>query len=68
MKALILAAGYGKRLRPITKNIPKCLVKIKNKPILNYWIENLIKYKFKNILVNTHYKKLLIMFFTYNSN
>ena len=42
MNALILAAGYGKRLRPITNEIPKCLVKIKDKILLNIWLENFL--------------------------
>ena len=55
MKVFILAAGFGKRLRPFTENLPKPLIKIKKKPLI-YW--NLIKIKkagFKNIVINTHY-------------
>ncbi len=55
MKALILAAGYGTRLKPITENIPKCLVEIKGKPLLDIWIENLVKIGINSILINTHY-------------
>ena len=47
MKAILLSAGYGKRLKPITNNTPKCLVKIKNKPIINHWIEKLMKCNIK---------------------
>ncbi len=56
MNALILSAGYGKRLKPITLTKPKCLIKIKGKPILSFWIENLIKINTKKIYVNTHYQ------------
>ena len=56
MNALILSAGYGKRLKPITLTKPKCLIKIKGKPILSIWIENLIKINTKKIYVNTHYQ------------
>ncbi|PKP60185.1 MAG: hypothetical protein CVT89_00350 [Candidatus Altiarchaeales archaeon HGW-Altiarchaeales-2] len=42
MKAIILAAGVGSRIMPLTKNIPKCLIKINNKTILEMMIENCI--------------------------
>ena len=40
MKALLLCAGLGTRLHPITKNKPKCLVEINRKPILDFWLKN----------------------------
>lgn len=40
MKGLILAAGQGSRLRPLTDHIPKCLVQYKNKAILDYTLES----------------------------
>jgi mannose-1-phosphate guanylyltransferase len=55
MKAFLLAAGYGSRLRPITDTIPKCLVPIRGKPLLGWWFELLSKHKYRNVLVNTHY-------------
>ena len=55
MNALILSAGYGKRLRPYTLIKPKCLIKVKGKPILSIWIEKLIKINTKKIYINTHY-------------
>lgn len=55
MKALLLAAGLGTRLRPITNNIPKCLVPINGKPLLEYWLENLSKVGIKEFLINTSY-------------
>ena len=42
MKAMILAAGLGSRLKPITDSVPKALVKINGKPLLQYIISNLI--------------------------
>lgn len=45
MKVIILAAGYGTRLYPLTRNIPKALVTINGKPMLNYIIEKLILLK-----------------------
>ena len=55
MKALLLAGGFGNRLRPITKKIPKCLVPINKKPLLDYWIYNLLSSNFDSLLINTHY-------------
>ena len=57
---MILAAGYGKRLRPITKKIPKPLLKVNNKLLIEYAIEILLKVGIKRIYINTHYKDKLI--------
>ena len=54
-KAIILGAGFGKRMYPITKKIPKPLVKIKNKTILENSINFLISLGVKHIIINTHY-------------
>lgn len=55
MKALLLCAGEGTRLRPITNSIPKPLVPINQKPLLEYWLENLSKIGIEEFLINTHY-------------
>jgi mannose-1-phosphate guanylyltransferase len=55
MRALLLAAGLGTRLRPITNSVPKCLVEIDGRPLLDYWIELLIEGGITEILVNLHY-------------
>ena len=55
LKALLLSAGYGKRLRPITNNKPKCLVEVNKEPMLGRWIKSLQKLGCKEILINTHY-------------
>lgn len=55
MKALLLAAGFGTRLRPITKTIPKCLVPIHGKPLLDYWLDLLFNNGIDSALINTHY-------------
>ncbi len=55
MKVLLLAGGIGTRLRPITNTIPKCLVSIRGKPLLEYWLEFLIKEGLGPILINLHY-------------
>ena len=54
-KAIILGAGFGKRMYPITKKIPKPLVKIRNKTILENTINFLISLGVKHIIINTHY-------------
>ncbi len=55
MKALLLAAGLGTRLRPVTDTIPKCLVPINSKPLLQYWLENLTAAGVSEFLINTSY-------------
>ena len=55
MKAFLLAAGLGTRLRPITREIPKCLVPINGKPLLEYWLESIFSSGIKECLINTHY-------------
>lgn len=55
MKALLLAAGEGTRLRPVTNLVPKCLVPINAKPLLEYWLENLTKAGIDEFLINTSY-------------
>lgn len=53
MKAVILAAGIASRLRPLTLNTPKCLLKVGNKTILERAIENLIANNISDILIVT---------------
>jgi mannose-1-phosphate guanylyltransferase len=55
MRALLLAAGMGTRLRPLTNTIPKCLVPIRGKPLLGYWFDLLFQGGIERALVNTHY-------------
>jgi mannose-1-phosphate guanylyltransferase len=55
MKVILLAAGFGTRLRPITNKIPKCLVPIKGKPLLQIWLERLSNAGIHSFLINTHY-------------
>jgi mannose-1-phosphate guanylyltransferase len=52
---LLLAAGLGTRLRPITNRVPKCLVEINGRPLLDYWIELLSNAGITDILINLHY-------------
>ena len=55
MRALLLAAGLGTRLRPVTNTIPKCLVPIHGRPLLDIWLERLFKAGIERTLINTHY-------------
>ena len=67
MKALLLSAGLGTRLRPLTNTLPKCLVPINNKPLLEYWLENLSKVGVSEFLINTHYFNEKVEEFVENS-
>jgi mannose-1-phosphate guanylyltransferase len=55
MRAILLAAGFGTRLRPLTDTIPKCLVPIAGKPLLQIWLERLSDAAVNSFLINTHY-------------
>ncbi|MFH2060680.1 MAG: nucleotidyltransferase family protein [Pseudomonadota bacterium] len=55
MRALLLAAGLGTRLLPLTKKIPKCLVPINGRPLLGYWFDLLFEADIEKVLVNLHY-------------
>lgn len=52
--ALLLAAGLGTRLRPLTDVLPKCLAPIRGRPLLEYWLHALTAAGVERILVNTH--------------
>lgn len=53
---MIFAAGFGTRMRHLTEDMPKSLVKINSKPILYYNLESAIKHGFDHIIINSHYK------------
>lgn len=55
MRVLLLAAGFGTRLRPLTDTIPKCLVPVQGKPLMAYWFDLLFQAGLERALVNTHY-------------
>lgn len=55
IKALLLAAGLGTRLKPLTDEWPKCLMPIKGRPLLEYWLCYLQKIHITDVVVNTHY-------------
>ena len=55
VKALLLAAGLGTRLSPLTVNWPKCLMPIGERPLLEYWLETLYSTNVSEVLVNLHH-------------
>ena len=60
LTVIILCGGKGQRLRPLTYDVPKPLVKIKNKAILEYIIDHLLKFNVQNIIIASGYKNQLI--------
>ncbi|MEE3000289.1 MAG: nucleotidyltransferase family protein [Pseudomonadota bacterium] len=54
-KAMVLAAGLGRRLRPITNNLPKPLVKIANRTLLDHTLDHLVAAGVECAVVNVHY-------------
>ena len=61
MKVMILAAGMGKRLRPLTYVYPKILMPVVNKPVIDRIIEFLKIYGVHEIIINAHhhYQKII---------
>ena len=56
MQIVILAAGFGRRLQPITNTIPKCMVEVHSKPLLLNHLEKALKYKPDRIVIITGHK------------
>ncbi|MBI3599922.1 MAG: nucleotidyltransferase family protein [Nitrospinae bacterium] len=61
MKAMILAAGYGERMKPLTDKIPKPLLPLDNKPILHYTLKLLKKNGIKEIVINLHHLHQMVI-------
>ena len=55
MRALLLAAGIGRRLRPLTNTTPKCLVRVHDRPLLDYWLDLVFEGGVERALLNTHW-------------
>ena len=55
MKAMILAAGYGTRLLPLTEKTPKALLPLCGRPLISYTLAFLKKWGFKEIIINLHH-------------
>ncbi|HTN43032.1 MAG TPA: nucleotidyltransferase family protein [Nitrospiria bacterium] len=56
MKAMILAAGLGTRLRPLTDNLPKPLLPLEDRPLIEYTLRLLRKYGLREVVINLHYQ------------
>ncbi len=55
MKAFLLAAGVGSRLRPITDTTPKCMLEIGGSPLIGIWLDELSRAGVDEVLVNLHH-------------
>jgi len=55
VKAFLLAAGYGRRLRPLTDRTPKCLLPVGGEPLLGWWLRACRRHGVREVLVNTHH-------------
>jgi len=63
MKAFLLAAGNGTRLRPLTDSVPKCLLPICGVPLLEIWFNNCNAAGITDVLINTHAQSEAILRF-----
>jgi mannose-1-phosphate guanylyltransferase len=54
MKAFVLAAGLGTRLKPLTDRVPKCLLPIRDTPLLGIWLDLCRQHGITDVLVNAH--------------
>ena len=55
LKVFLMAGGYGKRLEPLTKDTPKCLLPVKGRPLIEHWFDLFTQAKVTDVLINTHY-------------
>ena len=60
MKAFLLAAGVGSRLRPVTDTIPKCMLEIGGRPLLGHWLDELVRAGVDEVTVNLHYLPVVV--------
>jgi mannose-1-phosphate guanylyltransferase len=60
VKAFVLAAGLGTRLRPLTDQVPKCLVEVAGRPMLDHWLDALASAGVDEVLVNVHHLHELV--------
>lgn len=63
MKAMLLAAGRGERLRPLTEATPKCMLMFEGKPLLEHWLDKLRCAGIREVVINLHHLGDVIMDF-----
>ena len=68
MDAIILAGGFGTRIRSISNGVPKALMPIGISVFLDLLIDRLIKYKIESIYLSLHYKPKLFFDYIYSNN
>jgi mannose-1-phosphate guanylyltransferase len=67
MKAMVLAAGFGKRLQPLTGYLPKVLIPVWGAPALDYVLSHLARYNLRHVGINAHYRpEQIISYFQLN--
>ena len=67
LKVLILCGGKGERLKPLTENVPKPLIKIKGRPILSYLLFHFESYGFRKFVIAVGYKSgAIVRYFRQN--
>ena len=62
MKAVILAAGVSRRLYPLTYDIPKCLIKVGEKPIINHQLDSLKNSGIDEIIIVVGYHREILIY------
>ena len=60
-QAVVLAAGISSRMRPLTNNLPKPMLRLNGKPIMEYVVEHLRRSGFADIIITLHYLPDVIM-------
>ena len=55
MRAMILASGIGKRMMPLTNDLPKCLIKLNGKTVLGHELDHILFFGIKNVIITTGY-------------
>jgi choline kinase len=58
---IILAAGFGRRLKHLTENLPKALVQVNNKCLIDYHLDSIGNFGFTDIVITTFYLSNLII-------
>lgn len=61
MKAMLLCAGEGRRLRPVTDRLPKCMVPVGGKPLVQHTVEWLARWGVTELMINLHHLPQIVM-------